>query len=391
MSNHSFKKFMLPCLTAGLILGTLPVGVISADASLAGQTSPSETTIAATDLSLAAVNTDSLLNKHRDISNFISGNLSTDTTLANNILTWQMPHGGFYKDMLEQYKKPWNGSEAKSGWVASGVELGTIDNKATVAEIRFLAYMYNQTGNEAYRTSMRKAVDFIIGMQYSSGGFPQVFPKRGNYSDAVTFNDDAMVRVMVLIDDIVNRRGDFSNNNLLTSTQRNNLNTALNKGVDYILKSQIVNNGVRTVWCAQHDPVTFAPVAGRAYELPSKSGGESVGIVAFLMSRPQTPEIRQAAQAALKWYDSVRVDGTQYVRRGPDYFVNDPSSVIWYRFYNVDDNKHFFADRDGQKYYDILQISEERRHGYAWAGAYARNLLQLASDSGYYTLSKPLP
>lgn len=272
MSNHSFKKFVLPCLTAGLILGTLPVGVISADASLAGQTSPSETTIAATDLSLAAVNTDSLLNKHRDISNFISGNLSTDTTLANNILTWQMPHGGFYKDMLEQYKKPWNGSEAKSGWVASGVELGTIDNKATVAEIRFLAYMYNQTGNEAYRTSMRKAVDFIISMQYSSGGFPQVFPKRGNYSDAVTFNDDAMVRVMVLIDDIVNRRGDFSNNNLLTSTQRNNLNTALNKGVDYILKSQIVNNGVRTVWCAQHDPVTFAPVAGRAYELPSKSG-----------------------------------------------------------------------------------------------------------------------
>jgi hypothetical protein len=40
---------------------------------------------------------------------------------------------------------------------------------------------------------------------------------------------------------------------------------------------------------------------------------------------------------------------------------------------------------------DIMEISEERRHGYSWAGNYARNLLQLASDQGYYNLSKPLP
>lgn len=393
MLNYHFKKLIVPCLVTALILGALPVGFASGD-NTPVPTSPSESTDSLTynsDISLQAVNTDSLLNKHRNISDFISGDLAKDTILANNIITWQMPHGGFYKDMLDKYKKPWDGKEARSGWKASGVELGTIDNKATVAEIRFLAYMYNKTSNNAYRTSLRKAVDFITGMQYPSGGFPQVYPKRSNYSDAVTFNDDAMIRVLVLIDDMIQRKEDFSNSNLLTNEQYSKLGTAMDKSIDYILRSQIVNNGVRTVWGAQHDPVNYAPVAARAYELPSKSGSESVGIVAFLMSRSQTTEIQRAAKAALQWFDTVRTDGVKYVRQGPDYFVSDPSSVIWYRFYNVEDNRHFFADRDGKKYFDILQISEERRHGYSWAGSYARDLLQLASDSGYYQLSRPLP
>ena len=95
-----------------------------------------------------------------------------------------------------------------------------------------------------------------------------MYPARGNYSDYVTFNDDAMVRVMVLADDMINNRYAFDTD-ILTSTQRTNLQTALDKGIQYILNSQIVMNGELTVWCAQHDPITYAPKGARAYELPS--------------------------------------------------------------------------------------------------------------------------
>lgn|GEM_PF-1301589 len=336
------------------------------------------------------VNMDSFFTNYRDFSSFVTGNLTTDTNFALNITSWQMPHGGFFKGMEAKYQNPWNGTERRSDWVANGVELGTFDNDATVKEIRFLADMYKKTNNTTLRNAVRKGVDFILNSQYASGGWPQVYPQRNNYSDYVTFNDNAMIRVMVLVDDIVNERYAFDTD-VVTSTQKTQLAAALNKGISYILNSQIVMNGTPTVWCAQHDPVTYAPRGARAYELPSKSGSESVGITAFLMSRPQTPEIRSAALNALAWFDQVRTDGVRYNRNGPVFFEPDSSSVIWYRFYNLENNNHFFADRDGQKYYDIMQISEERRLGYSWAGSYAKNLLQRASSTGYYTLSHPLP
>ncbi|TQR98593.1 pectate lyase [Paenibacillus ottowii] len=340
---------------------------------------------------MATVNVSSLLDKYRDFSKFSTGNTSKDTTLALNIVSWQLPHGGFFKAMEKNYKSKWVGKAARSTWKSKdGVELGTFDNEATTTEIRFLADVYKKTKNKDIKNSVQKAIDFVLTSQYSSGAWPQVYPKRGNYSDAATYNDDAMVRVMVLADDIVNKRQPFDSD-ILDNTYRSRLQQALNKGVQYTLKAQIVNNGTPTIWGAQHDPFTYESVPARAFELASKTTTESVGITAFLMSQPQTAEVKKAAQSALKWFDTNRIDGMKYNRQGPEFFQKDASSVMWYRFYNVEDNKYFFSDRDGKKYTDIMKISEERRLGYAWAGSQAKSLLKLASESGYYKLSKPLP
>ncbi|TKH42827.1 pectate lyase [Paenibacillus terrae] len=340
---------------------------------------------------MASVSASSLLDKYRDFSKFSTGDVSKDTKLALNIVSWQLPHGGFFKAMENNYKSKWDGKTARSTWKSKdGVELGTFDNEATTTEIRFLADVYKKTKNKDIKNSVQKAVDFVLTSQYSSGGWPQVYPKRGNYSDAVTYNDDAMVRVMVLADDIVNKKQPFDSD-ILDDSYRSKLQQALNKGIQYTIKSQIVNNGTPTIWGAQHDPSSYASVAARAFELPSKTTTESVGITAFLMSQPQTAEVKKAAQSALKWFDSNRIDGIKYNRQGPEFFQKDASSVMWYRFYNVEDNKYFFSDRDGKKYTDIMKISEERRLGYAWAGSQAKSLLNAASESGYYKLSKPLP
>ena len=128
--------------------------------------------------------------------------LTADRTLADNMLTWQMPHGGFDKRGVAGYASPWNGSAPRSGWTgANGVEIGTLDNDATVTEIMFLADVYKRSAGSTYRDGARRALDFVLTMQFPSGGFPQVYPARANvdYSNYVTFNDDAMARALVLL------------------------------------------------------------------------------------------------------------------------------------------------------------------------------------------------
>jgi PelA/Pel-15E family pectate lyase len=346
----------------------------------------------------------SVLNNYKSwlsTSGDAAAKLIADKLRADNMITWQMPHGGFYKFAVTKYDSPWNGTAARSEWTgANGVELGTIDNNATVSEILFLADVYQRSGVTAYRDAARSALDFLLNMQYSSGGWPQVYPARTGtiYSNYVTFNDNAMVRVLILLDQASKMVAPL-NGDLFTSSQLSSIDGALGSAVEYILAAQIVQNNVKTVWCAQHDPVTYAPLGARSYELPSKSGKESVLVAAFLMTRPQTPEIEQAVKAALAWFrsDNVKVADTAYVKRASgstddthNPIQSKPGSTMWYRFYDLDIDKGFFSGRlptdsppGNGKQYDIMAIEPERRYGYEWGGNYAGNLLNYAVGVGY--------
>ena len=77
-----------------------------------------------------------------------------------------------------------------------------------------------------------------------------------------------------------------------------------------ILKCQVVVDGRPTVWCAQHDEVTFEPRPARAYELVSLSGLESVGIVEYLMKIDDpSPEVKRAIEGAVAWFSDSKIEG----------------------------------------------------------------------------------
>ena len=163
------------------------------------------------------------------------------------------------------------------------------------------------------------------------------------------------------------------------------MKSALDKAVDYLLKAQIVNNGNLTVWCAQHDTANYAPRPARAYELESKSGSESAGVVWFLMNWPeQTEAIQKAVKGAIAWYKKTRVVGLYFNKKAGTFEQRD-GNVLWYRFYEVNNDNYFFCDRDGAstKTQDFTKISEERRTGYQWAGDYGTALL--STESAYLT------
>ena len=160
-----------------------------------------------------------------------------------------------------------------------------------------------------------------------------------------------------------------------------------------------MQGSVKTVWCAQHDPTIYEPRGARSYELASKSGKESVGVIAFLMSQPQTPEVKAAAQAGIAWFKSgdVKVANTAYVSR-PSSSTDDnynpiqarAGSTMWYRFYDLDQDVGFFSGRlptdnppGTGKQYDIMNIEPERRYGYQWGGSYGTDLFTYTDRVGY--------
>lgn len=324
-----------------------------------------------------------------DTSEQTFSDLDAAITLADNYLSWQMEHGGWDKGVEEQATAPATATDSKnkfSGWSAQdGGELGTIDNDATYTQMRHIAAVYRETGDEIYKESVLKGLDFIFHLQYESGGFAQVYPKRGNYSDNVTFNDNAMINVLIMLEDMRDRRYPFDSD-LLSDDDIAHIDASIQKAIDYILTAQIETNGKLTAWCAQHDPVTYEPVGARAYELPSISGSESVSIIKFLMNQEQTPEIENAVTCAIQWFKDSEIKGIKYDKKDANgvYFIEDANSSIWYRFYDIETNMPIFCDRDGIKKHNIAEISEERRTGYSWAGTYPKKLLEIYDTHGYY-------
>ena len=99
---------------------------------------------------------------------------------------------------------------------------------------------------------------------------------------------------------------------------------------------QVLQNGRRTVWCAQHDPLTLAPAAARLKEPPSLSGGESGDLLLFLMRLPEPPpEIIAAIEHGLAWFEGARLTGLRAVQRdGRSFYASDPAATepYWARF-----------------------------------------------------------
>jgi PelA/Pel-15E family pectate lyase len=307
--------------------------------------------------------------------------------MADNLLLFQRSSGGWPKntDMTRVLSE-----KDRADLLKNKTQIdSTIDNGATTTEIRYLARVYTATKEKRFRKGFIKGLDYLLAAQYDNGGWPQFYPLKGGYSNHITFNDNAMIRVMEVLRDITRQKTDFT---FVEETYRTKATTALEKGINCIVKCQIKIDGTLTAWCAQHDEHTFEPRKARTYELPSLSGSESVGIVRFLMGiETPTPEIVSAIESAVAWFDGpAKLTGIRIVNKsipptqqeagGRPYdrlVVSDPTAPpLWARFYEIGTNRPFFCSRDGVKKYDIAEISQERRTGYSWYGDYAADLLE---------------
>ena len=293
---------------------------------------------------------------------------SEATALADEMIAYQLSDGGWRKDMKTETTGSWNKS--------------TIDNNATWGQIRFLASVYNATGTSKYKTACLKGVDLLINGQYSNGGWPQVFNDAGTYHAHITYNDAAMVQVLKIMLEMSQKSGAFA---WVDSSYQSKAENAVNKGIQCILNTQIKVNGTLTAWGQQHDEYTLAPAGARAYELPSVCTSESAGIVEFLRSLPdskKSADVIRSMNAAIRWFDSVKIENKKWdwnSDKSDKVLTTVSGSTIWARFYDLQNSKPMFADRDGKAYTDVTQISLERRTGYSWYGTWCANSIKLGT------------
>jgi PelA/Pel-15E family pectate lyase len=297
--------------------------------------------------------------------------------IGDQVLLYQKSNGGFEKniDMASMLTK----SERETLAASRGlIRETTIDNKATYTQIAYLGRLITQSmlkrsppeNLQRYKEAYTKGVDYLLSSQYENGGFPQFFPLRKGYYSHITYNDDAMIGVLELLRDIAERTDDHK---FIDEERRRKCEVAVAKGLSLTLKLQVVINGKPTIWAAQYDEVTLQPAKARAFEPISISGGESVGIVRFLIGVKQpSKEVVTAVENAIAWYRTNMIVGYRIDRKqtpeGWKYsFIKDPAAKpLWGRFYEISTMKPVFLGRDGVIRYDIKDIEAERAGGYAW-------------------------
>lgn len=305
-------------------------------------------------------------------------------TLADKMLVFQRASGGWPKainDKAIDYKKPLTEAERLQIQKDSLTNDATIDNQATTRELTHLIKAYQATQNPRYLQAVEKGIAYLLNGQYENGGWPQFFPNPKGYQNHITFNDGAMVRTLNILKQVAEGKQGFER---VDKKWAPLAQKAVAKGVDCILKTQILRNGQRTGWCQQYDRVTLQPAKARTYELPSNSGQETVGVSLFLMSLDQpSAEVKEAVAAAVKWLEEVKISGWAYQRiddpsqptKKDAVLVADSASTVWARYYDLDTNRPFFCGRDGIKKNTLAEIENERRVGYAWYGPWAEKLL----------------
>lgn len=309
----------------------------------------------------------------------ISAQVKKDT-LAEKILLYQLPVGGWGKQLEDKsvvnYNLPVDNNLLRK-IKSTGDDHATIDNNATSREINILMKAYSETKNPDYLKAAEKGIRYLLAMQYENGGFPQYYPNKGLYRKQITFNDNAMINVLTVLYNTAEGKNDFI---AVDEKLKEQSKKAVKKGIECILKAQVLQNGKPTIWADQYNELTLQPDKARAFEPISLATAESVGVVRFLMLQPVTPEIEKSVKSAVQWFTENDIEGYSYnvVKQNGKtvrILAEDKNSVVWARFYDIHDNRPLFGDRDGSVKYNYNDVSEERRNGYSWFGDFAKKLI----------------
>ncbi len=285
---------------------------------------------------------------------------------AQNVLAWQLPHGGWPKRPQMHLMAPDRS--------ATPPKRGSFDNGTTMSQMRFLGNVVRVTGDPRCREAFLRGLDFMLAAQLPCGGWPQEYPDPHGYHALITYNDGAMIGVMSVLRDVAVGKYAFVDAERLERCRQ-----AVDRGVECILKTQITADGHLTVWGQQHDPSTFAPAAARSFELPYPASAESSVIVTFLMELDSpSPQVRRAIHAAVAWMKLRALTGLRYEMWQEDSKVvpDGDAEPLWARFYDPATGQGVFVGRDGVPKGRLDQIEQERRAEYAWYGRWPARVLR---------------
>ncbi|MBZ9612977.1 pectate lyase [Rheinheimera maricola] len=291
---------------------------------------------------------------------------------AEAVLSFQTPSGGWSKRTDMRIAR-----QAGQQLGAEPDYVPTFDNDATSTQLHWLADFYPRAAPSQQQRivqAIERGVALILLAQYPNGGFPQSYPLRGGYHDAITLNDNALYQLMQLLWQVAYDKR-FA---MLADSTKADSAAAFYRAVDWLLANQVAVNGKRTVWGAQHHPLSGEPVAARKFEQVALVSSESAKLLQLLLRHAADyPGVAQSLADAASWLRQKQIKDKDRYRdaEGRLSLIDRPGSVIWSRFYGISSGLPVFFDRDGKTYSDVSQLSLERQRGYGWYQSVASEFL----------------
>ncbi|CAM3375428.1 pectinesterase family protein [Marinicrinis lubricantis] len=243
--------------------------------------------------------------------NYYNFDMNVDMIQADRLLTWQTAIGGWDHGIHKKAdpkdgrkglrERAWDGSESRSSVLTvDGEEVSSLNQGGTVNEMILIAKLYRETGDRRYKNSVAKAIDFLLEMQYPSGGWPQAFPLTGGESDLITIKDHAMIRALHVLWMI--QQGEYPfDTDLLERDQKKRIDTAVSRGIAFLVDAQLPMDEGKSGWSFHYDPESGGPVQSEV------AVDESIEIVKFLMSIPDpSAEVQASIHSAVEYFRGLK-------------------------------------------------------------------------------------
>lgn len=257
----------------------------------------------------------------------LEGTLDVTTSVADNIVSLQNEDGGF-QILPDNYEM----SQSEAG-LGSMKDVSSIANGATTAELKYLAKYITENNPEdsKYKDTFVKGIKFLLTTQLSNGGW-NINPGTGRGFNAnIEVGNKAITEVLTLLSDIAI----LNDQNYVFARKAMNVDeikSSIEKGNDFIIKSQISNNGKKSGWASQYDE-TGKVTMGHTYERESVSSYTTKAVIDYLMTiHNPSQEIKEAVESSYNWLKEVKIEGKEQE------VVKDTSMNNGFDVYLVDGN-----------------------------------------------------
>ncbi len=295
----------------------------------------------------------------------LEGTLDVITSVADLIVALQNEDGGF-QVLPDNYEM----SQKETG-LGSMKDVSSVYNGATTSELKYLAKYItaNKPEDSKYQDAFVKGIKYLLTTQHDNGGWSMNPGSGSGFNANIEVGNKAMTEVLTLLSDIAI----LNNQDYVFARKAMNVDeikSAVEKGNDFIVKSQISNNNKKSGWATQYDKSGNVTM-GHTYERESVSSYTTKDVIDYLMTiHNPSQDIKDAVESAYSWLKDVKIaDKEQKVvkdtsmNNGFDVYLVDGSGT-WASNYvydkATDSYRPLYSDVDptraDQKYVNVYEL-----------------------------------
>lgn len=295
----------------------------------------------------------------------LEGTLDVTTSVADLIVALQNEDGGF-QVLPDNYEM----SQKETG-LGSMKDVSSVYNGATTSELKYLAKYItaNKPEDSKYQDAFVKGIKYLLTTQHDNGGWSMNPGSGSGFNANIEVGNKAMTEIFTLLSDIAI----LNNQDYVFARKAMNVDeikSAVEKGNDFIVKSQISNNNKKSGWATQYDKSGNVTM-GHTYERESVSSYTTKDVIDYLMTiHNPSQDIKDAVESAYSWLKDVKIaDKEQKVvkdtsmNNGFDVYLVDGSGT-WASNYvydkATDSYRPLYSDVDptraDQKYVNVYEL-----------------------------------